>query len=397
MRRSFTLFCLGWCILVGIQADAQNLKSVESVPESPKTIIATYLDGSGQLLRLFRDNQGLEKITSGSFAGLQYAKTTDGFVFSDGSTFTLPPMVRVLSVVGNQVLTRRRDPESEGIIFETHDLILKKFITRNSSQIPTLEVSASQLTNGTIIIDDFSEGYGTYLKIYNSSLKLINDYKPFDKGYSDMAMSSVGNLVVAVFTSNNNEKQAAIFNTTTGRLVNEGRLGTTLDVRQVIAFEDAFVLFDGDSMDAFSMTGSRLWSKSGISTPGFDIFSDNTNAYFFTSSDIVCVEGRSGTIRWTKPLSSMLSNARTSNPDHRIRPVNFTINDGEPGFVLAMMPRGTILPGRVKSDAKFVQFDNVGRIKKDIPIPGDNKFILVVGVRGGMKVFTNNETLTYED
>jgi hypothetical protein len=261
----------------------------------------------------------------------------------------------------------------------------------------SVEISAVQLNAGSVVVDDLSEGYGTYLDVYTHDLRLLNHYTPFEKGYSDMVMSASDKLMVAIFTSNSGEKKAAVFNPINGRLLNEGALNSRIDPRAVMVFENVFVAYDGNNLEAYNTSGSKLWEKSGIATPAFDIFSDERASYFFTKSDVICVEASSGTVIWTKPLNSLLTNAGVETTDRRIRPVSFTKQADEPVFVVAMMPKGSLDPNETKSNSKFIQFDKTGKIKREFTISSDKRFVNVQLIPGGFKVLTNNETLTYED
>lgn len=377
-------------ILLTTTSLCQELKSETRIPATSNNVVKYFVDNSGQLVRICSNGKFYER------GGYTFAATPGELLFQSGKNLHLKPLEGALSITGNKLLTIQGDSAFERNDYAVYELAGERLTFIDTLKMRGVEHYARQLPNGNILVDDFSEGYGTYLEMYDPDFKLLSRYV-CEKGCSWVSTTASETHLMAAFGDNNNKISVVIFSLDNGKLLKELQVNSELnDEPRIVALKDQFVLFGYSKHEGYDMLGKKLWTSKGINVPGeTGVVANDRVVYFVTESELIAVAGPTGAIKWKKSLTELLGTS-TNEKSKRIGLAQFVKCKEGVGFLLTIMPTGSFFPFAVKSNAKYVQFNDVGERKYNVLIPGDRKFIHVQETPDGLRITTDTEIFSYK-
>jgi len=384
-------------LVFSITLSAQHLQSERKLAASPKPVVNCFIDPNGKLVRIAWDSIGMRVRKGGTFGGFNYLAATDMIVFQSGKTIPLGPLERVSSIYGNTMLAIRFDSINTISTAVTYTIEGETIKQRASYNLPHDEIGAAQLTSAVIRVDDLSEGYGTYLDFFNSDFQLLNRVAPFDNGYSASYVTANESHVLAIYSDKPDNQWFMLLNASDGRTILSGRIPVNIEnYFSVFLFDEQFVLAGYELIEAFDLSGKKIWTKAGNQIAGNDIFHDKNDLYIFTRTEVISINARTGKTNWKKQLEE-LHPVTSTVPNKRIRPVNFVVTPDGVGFVLATTSVGTLHPSGAKVDSRYIQFSKTGETKYNVVIPGKRKFVGVHSAAGQIRILTDEEIFLLEE
>ncbi|MCB0515369.1 MAG: hypothetical protein R2798_02775 [Chitinophagales bacterium] len=169
--------------------------------------------------------------------------------------------------------------------------------------------------NGHIAISDCSEGYGTYVKVYDANFKEILNYFPFNKeGYADVHYSFDGDNIGIVSTNNDRtETKISFISLCDNELIFESFLNTSF-VSNIKVSSEKLLIYYADAenirtISCFESTGNILWkiyknTQQHIIAP----YVCNNFLYNYNQDTLSVIDLKNGKEIWKKSVSSYLKN-----------------------------------------------------------------------------------------
>lgn len=397
MKTILILLCFCCSSLCGIAQKSLQLKSRTKIPASTKNIVDAYVTDNDELLRVFRQDLGMKKIESGSHRGAEYNDIQFGLILPSGIELPLKSNQSIRSIRDNKVLAAGWDHENNSNSIKLFEIKDRELSVIAYFEIGSQEISVKHVGNKNIIVDDASEGYGTYLNVYNSELQMLNCYKPFEQGYQIYYVDAFDNILVAVFKNSENQLKAAIFNCITGKVVNEGILNTKTDLQSLIVTKNEFIIYGDTKLSCFDFSGNILWQKENYRSANLDFVSSKSDLYFFSDKQLTAIDSKSGSIKWRRNLYELMG----QSPDEKklaVRPISSSkVENGGIGLILSYTPNGTLRPNLAKRNSRFFQFDKHGVKTSEIILPTESAFLNFKNTLSKVNFFTDTEILKYEN
>lgn len=302
-----------------------------------------YFDAkSNQILKVYFEKGDEYYIQEGPYK--TYPKV-DFFLtveFQNKTQITLARNEQVIGVSYGLMLTKTVDPVTLNNSFKSYKIKSNRFEIISVIQL-TGELSSSICENGTIIITDEWESFGTTINIYNSKLILLNSFNPFKNGFTNSRFISNGNKIISL-VGNENIKRTKYFeiNTSSGKIELESQLDTYMNPVKLLKVND--ILTAVESTRIIGIKQSKIiWSKE-VTLPTYDISGNSKESilYYFTDNKLTKISAIDGVILAEIDLSKLYNHPISEGK--MLRPVQYYSDEksGDFLFILAESNKGKL-------------------------------------------------------
>jgi hypothetical protein len=398
MKIKLSLLILTAYLSCGIIKAQKNL-SILSKFQAPQTnrVVTESFVVKGEYLRIFEMQHGTKKLTQGPYSGLEVMEKQQGFITVKNKEFLLRKNEIILEARADKILTEEYDHNKGGNVLRTYEISNDNLLPVGSLAFQFTEGSHYLMENGTVIVTDESEGYGTYATFFSNQFSELSIYKPFESGFSSANFAASGTKIIGLFTGVNREFKLAIFQAHSGRLLNEGFIDLTIDPQMIFSFNDNLLVYSSGNLICLDLMGKTLWKKDLI-LPNFDVFSDGGKSiYAFTDQELQSIDLNSGSIKWKKSYDALIPAGNKLSVSQIRRPISFVVSDdSKVNFVLSIAKRGSLLYSDIKQNSQFIRIDTTGNIEAQFKISDESKDIKVSKSIDGITIIRDFEILKYE-
>ncbi|MFO7896176.1 MAG: hypothetical protein R6U84_04520 [Candidatus Cloacimonadales bacterium] len=244
-----------------------NFEHVEAVFEEADT---------GELILYFAEENGLVQVTPENRKPYSVPSYKRGFQFANDHRIYLDEFERFLCFNENIILTINTNLNEERKEIRKYSLSNYTLKLDKTLEIDYLsEWIATQNTPNHFIVTDYSELWGTYIKIYSSNLNLIATYKPFESGFRRIHISSDSENFVMLFEAetkqaDNNVSKLLVYDIYEKRIRNEAVLTKAYvneSIRGLLYSDDLIIIQSAENelndhfLRCFNISGNSIWKR----------------------------------------------------------------------------------------------------------------------------------------
>ncbi len=386
----------------GIAQKAMSLISKTPLPKSNRKIIETYLNqNSGDFLQLFEEESRMVKIQKGQFAGYNVFNANHGFILPNGNEFMLRANEAIIASTNEYFLTNIVDYENGKIEFAIYQQINGGLQLIGKRGHYSVEGSRNLMDNGLVIISDESEGFGTFVELYNKNFEALNSYVPFQDGFSEGLFTNTDSMIVGVFKSASaGTVKMVFFSPFTGKVLDERIISISTSLQLLQSAKEYFLIYGYDNNGSDILTclnrlGEILWDKPFV-LPNFDIYNDGERVFLFTKTELVSITAKSGVINWRMNLKKLsnISSIPSATETIRLTAINFDENFID--VIFSQTRKGTLTYSDKKLNSQFVRLNVNGEIEARIALSLEANDLKIDKSKPGIGIIQDQETLKYE-
>ena len=261
-----------------------------------------------------KTSKGTEFLLS-NFSGrkIQFLQRNSTFVKS------VPNSERVLSVSDDGLIYSLSGFEAGSEV----DLILKSYenirgaISLKHSLTFSSSVSIATFNNGAFAVIELGEDGGRKIDFFSSDFSLINEYIPFDGGYSSVNFTVENNQILLYAMPNQPATSPSlILMTSGGQLIFQKALLQDHWVSSILCsseFQAISYFSDGNHISVFSKSGSLLWTRSiDNAVANWRFTGDQSTVVVTTHHDLYLIDIKNGAMIGRIKLTDIYDNAGMS-------------------------------------------------------------------------------------
>lgn len=259
--RTLLTFLVFLSFTSGFSQHLQKQITLRVVPN--RKIVNTFFDKAGLTTLVYSDSVGTGKLKGGTFGGFDYIEFAQGLKLQTaGKEVPFKRFERFNSYKDGVILTTQSGSDGERVKFQTYSFEKGLLNQLGSVSYGSIETSATQVSSKNVVVDDLSEGYGSYYEIYDRNLKLLRRTEPSAGGYQAMLVTGNDKYVVAVTYINKDTTRIAIHSADSGDIIKSGELPITTDQFLLLGLLDDLIIFFGnDKLEAFDFSFAKRWMK----------------------------------------------------------------------------------------------------------------------------------------
>lgn len=396
LKSLFLLLTIILCTKFGIAQEAKSLISKTQLPKSNKNVIETYLNpNSGDFLQLFEEESQLVKIQKSQFAGYTTFKAQHGFILPNGNEFMLQKNEALIANVNEYFLTSTVNYENDWKEFANYQHINGNMELVGVSGHYSVEGSQYLMDNGLIIITDESEGFGTYVDIYNKKFDTLNSYTPFKDGYSNGLFASNEKMIVGVFEGiGDGMVKMVFFSPFNGKVVSERIIPLSTSFQLLQTTKENILIYGSTTLTCLNFNGEIVWDKT-ILLPNFDIYNNGERIFLFTNTELVSITAKTGVINWREDLKKLSNISSMPSATETIRPTAINIDENFIDVIFSQTRKGTLTYSDKKLNSQFVRLNVKGEIEARIPLSLEVNDLKIDKSKPGIAIIQDREILKY--
>ena len=347
------LFCLQ---LKYNKAFAQTiLKNTRNIGVEVSDIYET----DNQLIYFYSKREGLNKIKQGYLKGRNTAKFTTGVLINDTDIVLEDGEAPVL-YQDNIIFTKKICWSDYQIEINSYKLKNNKLHVLNQLIIDGIEKSIEiEKKSGFISVSDLSEGYGTYLRVYDSNFNELIDFRPYSKSYEDIRYDIHNNLLIVLCTKlrKENKSKLMLVDMNTKKIRFEKLFNRYIEGAYLKGYDNKIIIsgFDGreNLLMCYNFSGDMLWNTKKTLSHYFVLPIYQNNTMFASNKNILyAIDLITGKEIW----QFILNNDNTNNII-----MSYILLDND----IAILGGNYVLPSREKG-GEFPFFNNVDLLKIDM-------------------------------
>ncbi len=373
---------------------AQNftLKNSKTINNTSDSVVGFFNnEKTDEVVRIYSNFIGYEKIQNGDFSGMYIARNTTGLIFQDGTKYQLSNNENIIEFVNHRLLTVKHDYNNYTKQLSVYQVDKNSLSSQQKIEIKEIEGGVILLENGGIVVTDFSEGYGEEIKIYTPKLDLVKSYRPYSFGISNCKIASHGKSIYAIFTPSDNSGIHKIVNidAESGELLMEKSFPQSdQDCSLILASSKYAVTYWSGSLIVFDHDGKQLWNKEVV-LPYFNVdIANDELLYYVDSNYIFCDDLRNGNTVWRKSIYEISSSSNLNRKNFEIK-----VSDNEK-ILYVIVSKASKRDDILKKE--LVVIDEKGNLKSRIESQEGDEIIGFLRTNRGFKLINNHSVKSYE-
>lgn len=319
---------------------------------------------SNQFLKVFENKSDVYNIEQGHYKGFPTIDYTTTIVFQNGTKKILEKNELVISTSNGNLITQIFDLTNSRTKICCYKISISSLMLLNKIEFEG-EQQIDVLENGAIIISDQWELYGTIIGIYDSQLKLLNNFKPYEIGFKNAVFTASENKIISIVSKEEEKLETKYFeiDAASGKVIMQKELEANLNPVKILSFGNKTFVIENNKTTALT-SGELTWEKN-IVLPNYDIVCDaSQNAlYYFTRNNFVKISATNGNELFSKNLSEIYGN-KSDTTNLMIRPIAFktSFNNVNTFILLAETNAGILLNTNPKLNPKLFLIDVSGNL-----------------------------------
>ena len=406
LRKTALVFC---SLFIFCYVNAQDLiESVDLVKTDDNVINIYQNENTGEIFRHYSNRINSSVLDLGIASDLLCENVKEGIIWENGKKIPFSKGEHFLATNNDFILTIKNywDNEKEIFVNEVRRyMIIQRSLLESET---TLQISKDHniimLNNGNFIISNYSENYGTEFNIYSNKMELLESYKPFMLGFSNIQFAENNNIIIAVIyptKTHRSEKIKMLYiNTKNGHLLREKEIYNNFSTSKIFAIDDLFILHGAGWFNAFTADGKLKWDRT-FDNP-VSVFEGDKGNYIYVSTvdKIYCLKKKNGSIKWSEKISKYyelnLSKMLERVVDIDVIPLGIysLYNGAEIGVVIGQT-KGTLGKSNLKHQIILFRLDKNGELLGQIDLAAKSKIVNLISINGTFKIITDNYVKTY--
>lgn len=388
---------------------AQQLIESDDLVKTDDNVINIYQNkNTGEIFRHYSNRTTSSVLDLGIVSDLLAENVLEGIIWENGKKIPFSKGEHFLATNNDFILTVKDiwDIEKEEFLNEVrrYTIIQRSLLESEQKLYISKDHDIIMLSNGNFIISNYSENYGTEFKLYSNKMELLESYKPFLLGFSNIQFAENNNVLIAVIyptkTHRSNKVKMLFININNGYLLREKEIHNNFSTNKIFAINDLFILYGAGWFNAFSKDGKLKWDRT-FDNP-VSIFEDNQGKYIYvvTLEKIYCLKKKNGHIKWSEKISKYyelnLGKMLESVVNIDIVPLGiYSLYNGSEIGVIIGQTKGTLGKNKLKHQIILFRLDRNGKLIGQIDIAIKSEVVKLITNNGTFKVITDNYVKTY--
>ncbi len=396
-------------LFISFNVGAQQLiKSVDLVKTDDNVINIYQNKDTGEIFRHYSNRTDSSVLDLGIVNDLLAENVLEGIIWERGKKIPFSKGEHFLAAKNDFILTVKdvRHIEKEEFLNEVrrYTIIQRSLLESEEKLHISKDHDIIMLSNGNFIISNYSENYGNEFKLYSNKMELLESYKPFLLGFSNIQFAENNNVLIAVIyptkTHRNNKIKVLFINTKNGYLLREKEIYNNFSTNKIFAINDLFILYGAGWFNAFSPEGKLKWDRT-FDDP-VSIFEGDQGKYIYvvTLEKIYCLKKKNGHIKWSEKISKYyelnLGKMLESVVNIDVVPLGiYSLYNGSEIGVIIGQTKGTLGKSNLKHQIVLFRLDKNGELLGQIDIALKSEVVKLISGNGTFKVITDNYVKTY--
>lgn len=407
MLRKFAL-CLYLFVFFSTLKAQKLIDSVELVQTNDDIINIYQNKDTDEIFRHYTNMIDTSVLDLGVVNDLLAENVQEGIIWEEGKKVEFAKGEHFLAAQNDFILTVKNywDNEKEEFAKEIrrYSMIHRSLLESEKRVLVPKNHKIKMLKNGNFIISNFANNYGTEFHLYSKEMELIESYKPFLLGYSNIQFAESNGVLISVIyptrTNRGNRLKILYLNTKNGNLIREKDLYNNFSTSKIFAIDDLFILYGAGWLNSFTATGKLKWDRT-FDEP-VSVFEGDQGKYIYivTVDKLYCLKKKNGRVKWSKKISDYyeldISKTLESVVNIDVVPLGiYSLYNGEEIGVIMGQTKGTLGKSNLKHQIVLFRLDKKGNLLGQIDIAAKSEIVQLISVNGHFKVITDHYVRIY--
>ncbi len=406
IRKTALFICL---FIVFYNINAQNLIESIDLVQTEDNIINIYQnEDTGEIFRHYSNRIDPSIIDMGVASDLLDENVQEGIIWEKGEKIPFSKGEHFLATSNDFILTVKAfwDIDKEDFIKEVrrYSIIHRSLLEAEEKLQISKDHKIIMLSNGNFIISNFADNYGTEFNLYSSKMELLETYKPFMLGFSNIQFAEKNNVLIVVIyptkTHKSDRLKMLFINTDNGFLLREKEIYNNFSTNKIFAINDLFILYGAGWFNAFSKDGKLKWDRT-FDKP-VSIFEGDQGKYIYvvTAEKIYCLKKKNGSIKWSEEISKFyeldLGKMLEDVVNIDVVPLGiYSLYNGAEIGVIIGQSKDTLGKSKLKHQIILFRLDKKGKLLGQLDLATKSEVVKLISIKNTFKVITDSFVKTY--